>query len=197
MAWIKNGTPDTLTSAGTTLSISDLTANKFNQFMSHRIPTGGNFDNDDLYFNGDHTSTVNAYKVSTNGSSSAPIINKDGVIIASGNAAWDYFHVCYMVSISGEEKLGIVVTCVGGGSGAGSTIHRNEIVSKFAPSSLSTNVTQVAIIEQGSGNHAIGSNLSALGTEGVEELNVQDGAIFYETDTNKSYVLNSGTWTEL
>jgi hypothetical protein len=27
--------------------------------------------------------------------------------------------------------------------------------------------------------------------------NVEDGSIFYETDTNKSYVLNSGTWTEL
>jgi hypothetical protein len=28
-------------------------------------------------------------------------------------------------------------------------------------------------------------------------LNVVDGSIFYETDTNKSYVLNSGTWTEV
>ena len=27
--------------------------------------------------------------------------------------------------------------------------------------------------------------------------NVEDGAIFYDTDVNKSYVLNSGTWTEV
>ena len=27
--------------------------------------------------------------------------------------------------------------------------------------------------------------------------NIEDGSIFYETDTNKSYVLNSGTWTEV
>ena len=27
--------------------------------------------------------------------------------------------------------------------------------------------------------------------------NIQDGSIFYETDTNKSYVLYSGSWSEL
>jgi len=31
----------------------------------------------------------------------------------------------------------------------------------------------------------------------VVALNIEDGSIFYETDTNKSYVLNSGTWTEV
>jgi hypothetical protein len=100
-----------------------------------------------------------------------------------------------MVSISGEEKLGIVSTC-GGATGAGSTIHRTEIVYKFVPSSLSANVTQVAITEKGSGNHAIDSNLSALGSDGVIYV-VQDGAVYYETDTNKSYVLYNGSWTEL
>ena len=196
MVWGKNGTPDTLTSAGTTLSISDLTANKFNQFMSHRIPTGGNFDNDDLYFNGDNTSTVNAYTSSTNNGTTSPTVSADGIIISHGNASWEYFHVCYMVSISGEEKLGIVSTC-GGATGAGSTIHRTEIVYKFVPSSLSANVTQVAITEKGSGNHAIDSNLSALGTEGVASLNVQDGAVYYDKQLNKEYVLSNNIWTEL
>jgi hypothetical protein len=28
-------------------------------------------------------------------------------------------------------------------------------------------------------------------------INVEDGSIFYETDTNKEYVLNDSTWTEL
>ena len=31
----------------------------------------------------------------------------------------------------------------------------------------------------------------------VGTYNVEDGSIFYETDTNKEYILSSGTWTEL
>ena len=27
--------------------------------------------------------------------------------------------------------------------------------------------------------------------------NIQDGAVFYETDNNKSYVLYDGSWSEL
>ena len=27
--------------------------------------------------------------------------------------------------------------------------------------------------------------------------NIEDGSIFHETDTNKSYVLYNGSWTEL
>ena len=38
---------------------------------------------------------------------------------------------------------------------------------------------------------------SGNGKELKETINVPDGAIFYETDTNKSYVLSSNTWTEL
>ena len=38
---------------------------------------------------------------------------------------------------------------------------------------------------------------SGNGKELKEAINVPDGAIFYETDTNKSYVLSSNTWTEL
>jgi len=49
----------------------------------------------------------------------------------------------------------------------------------------------------GSGDMQIGDNISALGSDGVESLNVQDGAVYYETDTNKSYVLYNNSWTEL
>ena len=43
----------------------------------------------------------------------------------------------------------------------------------------------------------VGTNLSALGSDGVESMTVQDGAVFYETDTNKAYVLYDGSWSEL
>jgi len=28
-------------------------------------------------------------------------------------------------------------------------------------------------------------------------MRIQDGAIYYETDTNKEYILSNNTWTEL
>lgn len=31
----------------------------------------------------------------------------------------------------------------------------------------------------------------------AEVIKVQDGAIFYETDTNKEYILYNSAWTEL
>ena len=46
MAWVKNGTPKTLTSDGDTLTISDLTALIFNQFMAHLIDNGSAIDVD-------------------------------------------------------------------------------------------------------------------------------------------------------
>ncbi len=41
------------------------------------------------------------------------------------------------------------------------------------------------------------SNLTVLGSDGTEELNVQDGAIYYDTTLNKEYVLYNNTWTEV
>jgi hypothetical protein len=42
MAWAKNGTPDTISGAAAALvRISDLTATKFNQFMSHELSISG------------------------------------------------------------------------------------------------------------------------------------------------------------
>jgi hypothetical protein len=61
-------------------------------------------------------------------------------------------------------------------------------------------VTRIDLYNDGSGgtgDYAVGSNVSALGSNGVESMKVQDGAVFYETDTNKSYVLYDGSWSEL
>jgi hypothetical protein len=42
-----------------------------------------------------------------------------------------------------------------------------------------------------------GSNATALGSDGVEELIVQDGAVYYDKQLNKEYILSNDTWTEL
>ncbi len=57
------------------------------------------------------------------------------------------------------------------------------------------------MINYGGGDFLTGSNLSALGGDitpvAQDPPKVQDGAVFYEKDTNKEYILNNGVWTKL
>ena len=66
----------------------------------------------------------------------------------------------------------------------------------------SERITKVHLRNDGSGDYVSGSNLSALGSELTPQtggVTLQDGTIFEETDTNKSYIWSSSsqTWTQL
>ena len=101
--------------------------------------------------------------------------------------------VGYLLNIATEEKLFICSTCDVTATGAGQAPPRLEQVGKWAD----TTNTVDEIDEDSTGAMGISSNLSALGSDGVEELNVQDGAVYYDKQLNKEYVLNNNTWTEL
>ena len=206
MVWAKNGTPDTLTSTGNTLTISDMTANKFNVIMWHVSGSSSNTVNAQQRFN-NNSNAVYARRGSTNGTyaSNVSAVSQNEINYTSNATMWgNAFTTQYVCSISGEEKLLISHTAFGGTVGAGTAPERVELVGKFVPSP-DANITRVDTINNingtggndGSGNMQIGDNLSALGSDGVESLNVQDGAVYYETDNNKSYVLYNNTWSEL
>ena len=61
--------------------------------------------------------------------------------------------------------------------------------------------SQINIIEwrdvAGGGDYGSDTNISVLTSEGTESMSVQEGAVYYDTDLNKEYVLNNNTWTEL
>ena len=197
MAWGKAGST-TLGSAGDTITISSMTASKFNIFLEHQLATG-NIDNSAWTFN-NNTGSVYAYRHSKNGATDGTSTSQSNILYNIGDGAWDRFYVGYVASIGGEEKLVIVSAVAGNTSGAGSAPDRIEEVGKFVPSP-DADITRIDDTQSGSGDYAVGSNLSVLGSDmtpavGVS-LKVQDGSIFYETDTNKEYVLNNGTWTEL
>ena len=118
--------------------------------------------------------------------------------IQAGIDGGDQFTVTYLSNVSTEEKLSISHTVSRSGAGAGYAPQSMECVGKWV------NSNQFDIYQQYSGHSgggirqiASGSNLSVLGSDGVEELNVQDGAVYYETDTNKAYVLYNNSWTEI
>ena len=53
-------------------------------------------------------------------------------------------------------------------------------------------------IEHQSTNLQSGTNLAVLGSDITPSgVKVQDGAIYYETDTNKEFLLYNDVWTEL
>ena len=51
--------------------------------------------------------------------------------------------------------------------------------------------------QNSSNTYTSDSNLSVIGSDGATSTKLQDGAIYYETDTNKEYVLYNNTWTEV
>jgi len=193
MAWARNGTPDTLSGTADTLSISDLTAYKFNQFMSHMIASGSlttnvNIDND--------SASQHAYRYSVGGGADGTATSASQVQINAASIG-DDFIISYFVNISGEEKLMIGFMAETNTAGAATAPARLEYVIKYAVTS--GQVTRFDLENSHSGDYATGSNLSALGGDETETVTLQNGTIFEETDTNKAYIWNSSTktWTQL
>ena len=163
MGWAKNGTPDTLTSSGATIEITDLTAKKFNVFLCHELETGGTI-NPRRRYNGS-SSTVYANRRSKNGTADGTDTSDTGVRLLAGTAQQDHFDVSYISSISSEEKLGIIFAMRTGGTGAGNAPDRVEWATKFVPSP-DADITQVSTIEDGgTGSFDTNSNLTAIGTD--------------------------------
>lgn len=163
MAWAKNGTPHTLGSAGDTLEITDLTAKKFNQFLFHGLPAGSTAYGH-LRFNA-NSNTVYAQRYSSNGSTDSTTTSSTLIYGNADSATTDQFDVWYVNSISGEEKLVIgFLIDAGSTGGAGYAPNRRELVGKFVPSP-DADITAVEMDNQGTSDWAVGTNLSALGTD--------------------------------
>jgi len=159
MAWGKNGTPSTLTGAGDTITISDLTAKQFEVVLIHTLTSGATYPV--LSFN-NNGNTVYAMRYSQNGAA-------DGTGVSTSNYDFgiqpnaDEFIVVYICDISGQEKLGIS-SLLSTLTGAGTAPIRLEAVIKFVPSPNVT-ITRVDITNSGAGDFVTGSNISAIGTD--------------------------------
>jgi hypothetical protein len=196
MAWGKNGTPDTFASAAAEASITDLTANIFNQFMCHSYSATSAGALWKRQFNSD-TASVYANRYSANGASDGTAVSQSNLNM-SNNTNYDHFQLIYESAIVGEEKLGIEFLVEAGVAGAGNAPNRREFVSKYVPSPDAP----ITGIQMGSsGTAGISSNLSALGSDLTPVAaadsfavipNVQVGSRFEETDTRKMYHYESG-----
>ena len=190
MAWGKNGTPDTLTGSGDIMTITDLTANKFNTILCHALTSGTietNIDFDNI------TTSTYAMRAQRNGGTDDTGVNQTS--IATGGDPADSFHVYYIANISGEEKLLMGNKVDASAAGAGTAPERRE---QYGKATQTTQFTEIDFDNAGAGDFISSSNLSVLGSDlTLSGIKVQDGSIFYDTDLNKEYVLYNGAWTEL
>ena len=203
MAWKKAGY-NTLGSAGNDIDINNLTANKFNQFMLYTL-TGGRttshnyrclttFDNNGASDYAWRRSVNGTTDVANSSTQSQNYIDFDDGL----EDACDKFYIMYGCNIDGEEKLFISNHCQGGlSTGAGTAPNRQELVAKVDTTTNTGQYTDIDINNDLTGSYDINSNLSVIGSDGATSTKLQDGAIYYETDTNKEYVLYNNTWTEL
>ena len=83
-------------------------------------------------------------------------------------------------------------------SGAG---HMRLLVGKVVVGTSDPITSEGVVDRSGTLNMVSGDNISVLGSDmtpaAAQDATVTDGAIFYETDTDKEYVLYNNTWTEV
>ena len=195
MVWAKNGTPVTLGSAAGVMTISDMTANVFNMIMYHTILASGNASDGLTFDNNTNTDYSRRMEI---GNTDYTEINGANIDVDAASLA-DNFGIIYAANVSGEEKLIINPSTYQNIAGAGTAPGLVRSVGKCDTTTNSGQFTRIDItnVHGTPTDYNADSNLSALGTEGVESLNVQDGAVYYDTDLNKSYVLYNNAWTEL
>ena len=191
MAWTKLGST-TLTSYSETIQYN-VTSNDFMMFMIHTIPDSTVHTS--FQFN-DDTGTSYNNNYATNGGTNYTDTNQTKLRISPDASTVPELFIGYIVNKSSEEKLIISHKIQQNTAGAGNAPNRLEVVGKWT--NTSSQISNIKLMENNqAGGFTTGSNFTTLGSDGVEELNVQDGAVYYETDTNKEYVLYNNTWTEV
>lgn len=160
MAWEKLGTK-TLTVAADEITVL-ITTKKFIQTMSHGIASG-NF-RQDMRYNND-SSLVYAVRRNVDGTGEGGFANQSSIVIPQGGGTGDDdFMIGYHVNIAAEEKLAIFFWVAQEATGAGTAPKRSENVGKYVPSP-DANVTEIKSHNLQTGDFAIDSNLSVLGTD--------------------------------
>ena len=197
MAWAKNNTT-TLTGNSSDIDVT-ITANKFNLILSEDLSVT---DSSSLVQFNNNTNSV--YTIRYNSPETAENFSNSRSSWwwgrgAVGGAVTHDFKIWYIISITGETKLGIGYSnATYSTDTAGNIPYRLKIVGKFYPSP-DADITSINVNENGSGSFISGTNASVLQGEIAGESSLQDGTIFEETDTNKAYIWSSSsqTWTQL
>ena len=197
MAWGNNGTPDTLTTAGNNMNVSDLGGSKFNVVLSHTKRASGNTYST-WYFNNENSSSSYSSRQSENGGSDGTRINANTVFYDMGGDDADKFSITYIFGISSAEKLAIGFGINAGPSAGESGVPESgEFVWKWADTS---NTVDRIDNQSGEGTYDTDSNLTVLGSDLTPAsaipfpINVELGSRAEITDSRKIYYRMDGDY---
>ena len=194
MAWGKAGSTTT-TSSASSMDSGTMSASKFNQILCHVSGLSASTFCETL-FNGS-TSGYDSRAKQNNGADFTRTSATDLNMFESYGNTTGAFLVSYFSNISGQEKLGVSSSVREANSAVSALPEFDEVGYLW---NTTDQITSMSFTPQ-SGTVDTDSNLSILGsnitTASAQDVTVTDGAIFYETDTNKEYILSNNTWTEL
>jgi len=164
LAWSKNGTPNTLGSAGDDIDITDLTAKKFNVFLAHTFRTSGSTNDITNEFTLDNNSNTDySRRRSADGSADSTLTSYTSLIGSQSN---EIFEVVYSVNIDSEEKLFYINGVTFITAGAGTAPSRTETATKCDTTTNTGQFTRVDLRNSNANSdYDIGSNLTILGTD--------------------------------
>ena len=199
MAWAKLGT-NTLTTVNADITVSSISDNKFIIFLIHTLgkSTMANDDGFRLGYGSVDTGANYSHRNSINGVADVTGTSQTKINQVLGGANAPLFRIGYIINISNQEKLVIHHHIEQNTAGAGTAPVRFESVGKWV--NTSNVIDSVTQFSGGSATFNTDSNVSVIGTTGYEVLyKIQNGTVFEETDTNKSYIFNSstGAWTQI
>lgn len=162
MAWQKNGTPNTIGGVTDNITINDLTPLTFNVFLANHL-NSGNIQPQFQLGNGSVDVTQNyADRFSNDGGSDSTTINQED-INASDSGSFPNAIFGYWINIVDEEKLLMGWTVIRSTAGAGTPPRRLEWVGKWV--NIVAQADHINSFNRQSGDYAVDSNLSALGTD--------------------------------
>ncbi len=163
MAWAKNGTPDTLTSAGDTLEISDLGTQRFIQLLNHKL-VDNNLPQINFRVGTGSADTGSNYayrrnRHGTEGTGGSTAFVQTEALVGIGTPSMNITYIC---NIDGEETLIMNWNINANTAGAGTAPARQEGVGKWA---TTTQIDTVHYLNTNTGDMGVDSNLSALGAD--------------------------------
>jgi hypothetical protein len=149
----------TLSVAGDTISVTPIAARKYLKIIISVLDTGGTI-NATVRFNND-SGTTYANRSSANGAADGTGASGTSMGMSATASANPKYIECEVINIAAQEKLVTGHAIERGAAGAGTVPSRAELANKWA--NTADQITRVDVINTGTGDFAIGSEVVVLG----------------------------------
>lgn len=152
-----------LTEAADTISVGTFDVCKYLKMIFMLLPTGGTITGQTRFGNQGVIDTTNSYtsRYSANGGADTTNISQSSISTGFNAASQSIFLVMYIVAPQTEEKLVQWQVTGSSDSGSGVSPNRREGVAKW--SDTSQDLTNIQVINTGTGDFDIGSRVIVLG----------------------------------